>query len=329
MSKKYILSYSKLINRHSVCLVSLSNNGEKYMFYCIQDNLTKCNTLPDKDYIAIIPAEKAPESNIVQKYLSEIPVLLVNFHFSKVQFFPDFIYGSINIPEILISEDIGLSFICDSNGIIFIDRNNFASLCFDKIFELHRDKISSTGEMLYYMLDYMVSEDLEKMNAIQQNLVQLEQDILNNSSSEPIREITNFRNGTMKLYHYYIQLAGICGDLCNNSLSLFNEDAIRLFKILSEKISLLSHEAQQIWEYTSQIRDIYQQQLDVHQNSIMKFLTIVTTIFMPLTLITGWYGMNFTYMPELHFRYSYPIVFALCLIIATILCIIFKKKKWW
>lgn len=299
------------------------------MFYCIKNNLKACDSLPDDDYIAIIPAEKSAELNAVKKFISKIPTLLMNFHFSKLEIFSDFIYVSINIPEILIKEDACLSFIFDSHNIIFIDKNGFTSHCFEKIIELHKDKITSVGTLLYYMLDHIISGDLEKMNALQQNLAQLEQDILNNYNSEPIRQITDCRNNTMQLYHYYIQLTGIFGDLCNNTHNFFIEDERHLFQTLSNKVSLFGHEAQQIWEYTSQIRDVYQQQLDAHQNSIMKFLTIVTTIFMPLTVVTGWYGMNFSYMPELNFRYSYPVIFALSIVIVIILCIVFKKKKWW
>lgn len=299
------------------------------MFYCINNNLNPCDTLPGKNHIAIIPAEKASEFDFIKKYISKIPVLLMDFHFSKIEFFPDFAYGSVHIPEILIKESSGLSFICHSDSIILIDKNGFANQCFDKILELHRDKITSAGIALYYIFDYIISGDLEKMNAIQRNLAQLEQNILNDSNSEPIREITDCRNSTMKLYHYYIQLSGICSDLCNNTQNYLDENSRQLFQTLSNKISLFGHEAQQIWEYTSQIRDVYQQQLDAHQNSIMKFLTIVTTIFMPLTLVTGWYGMNFSYMPELKLRYAYPVIFALSIILVIILCVIFKKKKWW
>jgi len=60
----------------------------------------------------------------------------------------------------------------------------------------------------------------------------------------------------------------------------------------------------------------------------MSFLTIIATIFTPLTLITGWYGMNFKYMPELDWPYSYPIVFGVCVLIASTILIILKKKKW-
>ena len=59
----------------------------------------------------------------------------------------------------------------------------------------------------------------------------------------------------------------------------------------------------------SQLREAYQSQLSIRQNDLMKVFTVVTAIFLPLTLIVGWYGMNFANMPELHWRYGYPCVF--------------------
>ena len=77
-----------------------------------------------------------------------------------------------------------------------------------------------------------------------------------------------------------------------------------------------------------QLGDLYQSQIDLKQNRIMTILTVVTSIFMPLTLITGWYGMNFTYMPELDSPYAYPIVIIAALAIAIGSLLYFKKKKW-
>jgi magnesium transporter len=298
------------------------------MFYQIS-NLKPCDTLPEKDYVAIIPAENACSSPILKKFLSKIPTLLMNFHFSKVEFFADFVFVSIHIPEIFNGKTAQLSILFDMHNIIFIDQNGFSSVCFEKVIELHSKALSSAGTLLYYLLDYVISGDLEKMNALQQNLAALEQSILSEHISEPLKKITDCRNNTMHLYHYYIQLSEICGELYNKTQNFFTEEEQKQFQILSNQVTLLCHEAQQIWEYTSQIRDVYQQQLESHQNSIMKFLTMVTTIFMPLTLITGWYGMNFAYMPELTLNYSYPLVFALSILLVIILCIIFKRKKWW
>ena len=81
-------------------------------------------------------------------------------------------------------------------------------------------------------------------------------------------------------------------------------------------------------EYIIQLRDLVQNQLSVRQNKIMTLLTVVTSIFMPLTLITGWYGMNFRYMPELEYRVSYPMVLVICIVIVAVSLWWFRKQKW-
>ncbi|MBR3289563.1 MAG: magnesium transporter CorA, partial [Clostridia bacterium] len=81
-------------------------------------------------------------------------------------------------------------------------------------------------------------------------------------------------------------------------------------------------------DHTMQVRDLYNVQLDVRQNHIMTLLTVVTKIFMPLTLIVGWYGMNFRYMPELNWPISYPAVLIVSVAVVVFCLILFKKKKW-
>ena len=73
--------------------------------------------------------------------------------------------------------------------------------------------------------------------------------------------------------------------------------------------------------------DIEQNKLDLEQNNIMKVLTVVTTLIMPLTLLTGWYGMNLQ-MPEFHLKYGYYIIIGVAVAIFTGTLIYFKKKKW-
>ena len=80
--------------------------------------------------------------------------------------------------------------------------------------------------------------------------------------------------------------------------------------------------------YYIQIQDMYQSQIGVKQNDIMKTLTIVTTIVLPLSLLAGWYGMNFEYMPELTMRYSYYVVIAVSVIIVVASLILFLVKKY-
>ena len=76
-----------------------------------------------------------------------------------------------------------------------------------------------------------------------------------------------------------------------------------------------------------QIRELYQSQIDIQQNKVMSILTVVTTIFLPLTLIAGWYGMNFPNMPEFQWKYAYPVVIAVSVFIILLEIFFFKKKK--
>ena len=82
-------------------------------------------------------------------------------------------------------------------------------------------------------------------------------------------------------------------------------------------------------EYASQVCSEYQSQVDIAQNRIMKVLTIVTTLFLPLSLIAAWYGMNFEHMPELQWAYGYPAVIALSVLVVAVCLLWFKKRRYW
>jgi magnesium transporter len=75
------------------------------------------------------------------------------------------------------------------------------------------------------------------------------------------------------------------------------------------------------------VREAYQAQVDIEQNQIMKTFTVITAVFFPLSLIAGWYGMNFQ-MPEFGWRLGYPYVIALSAAVCAVCVICFKLKKW-
>jgi magnesium transporter len=74
--------------------------------------------------------------------------------------------------------------------------------------------------------------------------------------------------------------------------------------------------------------DIYLSSISNRMNAVMKVLTIIATIFMPLTFIAGIYGMNFKYMPELELHYGYPLILLVMLGIGVFMLIYFQKRRW-
>ena len=98
---------------------------------------------------------------------------------------------------------------------------------------------------------------------------------------------------------------------------------------ITEDVIRLREESQLLREYCTQIQSLFQSEIDIRQNRIMQILTIVTTIFLPLTLLVGWYGMNFSGMPELHWKYGYPAIILVSVAVVVLSLWVCKKKKFW
>lgn len=106
---------------------------------------------------------------------------------------------------------------------------------------------------------------------------------------------------------------------------LFDKKQRKYFGTIFDRADRLMDRTSYLLEYAQQVRDSYQSRVDAEQNSNMAFLTAISTIFFPLTLITGWYGMNFENMPEL--ENGYPRIILLSIAVVIICVIIFKRKK--
>ena len=117
-------------------------------------------------------------------------------------------------------------------------------------------------------------------------------------------------------------------ELEENENGFFSEENLRYFHLFMNLMARRHDSAVSLRDHTMQVRDLYNSQLEVRQNRTMTLLTVITTIFMPLTLIAGWYGMNFRYMPELEWPIAYPLVILVSIAIVVFCLILFKKKKW-
>ena len=105
------------------------------------------------------------------------------------------------------------------------------------------------------------------------------------------------------------------------------DENAQLWQMYTNRAERLHNYVEVLKDYLLELRELYQYQNDLRLNKIMTFLTVVTTIFLPLTLIAGWYGMNFTNMIAIKSSLGYPIVAAVSLIIVVAEIIYFKNKK--
>ena len=166
------------------------------------------------------------------------------------------------------------------------------------------------------------------MENYESELGKAELDIVNDTGLFSESRTEDIRGNIRDIMTHYEQLLDLSEVLEENENNFFAEENLRYFRMFSKRIERLRDRASSVRDYAIQIRELYKSRLETKQNRIMTLLTVVTTIFMPLTLITGWFGMNFKYMPELEMKYAYPAVIAISILIVIGSLIFFKKKKW-
>ena len=186
----------------------------------------------------------------------------------------------------------------------------------------------SLERFLYDFLEQIINKDLFIMEHYEEELNDIEDSILKAQNQNDLIRVNEIRSDIRKLLVHYEQIIDMTQELEENENGFFSEKNLRYIHLFMNLMARRHDSASSLRDYTMQVRDLYNVQIDVKQNSTMTVLTVVTTIFMPLTLIAGWYGMNFRYMPELEWIWSYPIVIGVSILIVIFCLVLFKKKKW-
>ena len=251
-------------------------------------------------------------------------------HMTKAEVNYDSLTGTFCIPDRKDPSVQGqtFAFALDEKGVAFIDDSGKAEQIVRSIQRTKKLRSPSLGRFLYDFLDHIVKDDLRLLEKYEDELEEIERMIDNDEISGTTSRTNAIRSDVRKLLMHYDQLIDLAQEFEENENEFFDQENIRYFRLFLSRMDRLTATATSLKDYTLQINDLNKAHLELKQNHIMTILTVVTTIFMPLTLITGWYGMNFRYMPELETIYAYPMVFGTCILIIIGSLAYFKKKKW-
>ncbi len=240
----------------------------------------------------------------------------------------DSLTGTFCIPNRLnLFEEHKFAFALDEKGIVFIDDSGVVKSMIQKIQISRRWRFPSLERFLYDFLEQIIKDDFRLMANYERELGMIEREIIENEDAMPNR-VNDMRGDIRDLRIHYEQLLDLGQIFEENENSFFEDENIRYFHLFLNRVERLRDMSSSIRDYTMQVRDLYKSHLDIKQNRIITILTVITSIFMPLTLITGWFGMNFKNMPELESPLGYPVVFIICVLIIISSLLFFKRKKW-
>ena len=242
----------------------------------------------------------------------------------------DALTGTVNVPDHIHFTDqkFQLAFVLDETGIVFIDNDSYTSDVIHDIREKRKWKYPSMERFIYDFLEETIKDDLDFLEKIENELSDIEDGIMKGNIEEYPIQLNDIRYDLMDMHTHYEHLIDMAKEFEENENEFFREENLRYFRLFAERVMRLQDTVSEEKDYIVQLRSLVSDQLSIKQNNIMTLLTVITTIFMPLTLIAGWYGMNFVDMPELKWVYGYPVVIVISILIIVISLIWFRKKKW-
>lgn len=221
--------------------------------------------------------------------------------------------------------------------LIYLDREDLFCFCEDERGLAAMKKCVPTADaegaandhMLYLFFLSMLRRDTEYMDTLESDITDEEDIALTRSGRDDYMDsIVVYRRELLRRKRYYEQLAAIFESLKNDDEKLLSRDTRRHFSILENRVDRLRSTVLNLRDYVTQMREAYQSAIDLQQNELMRFFTVITAVFLPLTLLVGWYGMNFKYMPELSWRYGYLGIILVSVGICVALIIQFRRKHW-
>lgn len=215
--------------------------------------------------------------------------------------------------------------------MIYIDKDDLFFLCENEVSYQVATRLFVTAETnekaMYLFFKNLFKGDTRFLEQLEDEISVLDDQVIDGNCDDIQAKIVDKRYQVLQLKKYYEQLDFLFDELCDNDNEILSDRSMTYFDIMRNKTTRLLSAVLNLRDYITQVRDSYQAKLDYDQNRVMKVFTMVTSIFLPLTLIAGWYGMNLQ-MPEFNWKYGYPGVIGASIVVCAIWYIFFKKKGW-
>ncbi|MFT7031312.1 MAG: magnesium transporter [Marinoscillum sp.] len=187
---------------------------------------------------------------------------------------------------------------------------------------------NSVEYLLYHCLDAVIDNYMGISEILRQQMEVMEMKLISDTSYDAPEQVMLLKKKVNVLRGYTVPLWDAFNQMQAEGEHFFHKDSKVYFRDISDHIKFLLTFFDTSREMLRDIMDLYQTNINNEMNKVMKTLTVVSAIFIPLTFVAGVYGMNFDFMPELHYEHGYIFVWLLMGLTTTIMVILMRFKKW-
>lgn len=251
---------------------------------------------------------------------------------SMVEVYDDYTFGILHVVDDLKTDDDWIGIYARRNQLVIvdiIDADKSTQTTFRILPEKLHNGTNSIEKMMAMFFDMLCGNDADTIEKLGVDLEELESSLVVNKAREDFNlSLLEIKKQLQRLHYYFEHMLDIAQAVYDNENGIFDEKKLMYVKNLIHKVERLNEDTVGLKNTIEHLQDAYFSYLDMKLNSTMKILTVLSSIFFPLTIIVGWYGMNFTSMPELTWRYGYLYVIALSVIVVIALVLIGMKRKW-
>lgn len=279
--------------------------------------------------LAVLSAEEYAAADVPGPLRLPEALSMGEARYCRTMIEPDRISGRLRIPGYRQQSACDLLFVWWQESLLILDKCGVVAPAMERMAEQRWQPVDTPASFLTELLLTMTAEEPGRIQQLEDRTAALEQAVLGDETEAFIDSMSELRKEFNRRGRYYAQLGEMAAMLGENAAERFSDAEMKRVACLARRAKALREETQMLREYASQVCSEYQSQVDIAQNRIMKVLTIVTTLFLPLSLIAAWYGMNFEHMPELKWAYGYPGVIALSVLVVAICLLWFKKRRYW
>jgi len=260
----------------------------------------------------ILNTDQRPKIEDLTDYLY---IVLRNFHNHE----NDTLYSEQ--VSIVLGKDFILSFQERESALFEPVRERLAS---------DKGKIRKAGSdyLVHALIDNVVDNYFILLEDMEERIEKLENDLVKQTTPANLQSIHRLKRELILLRKSLWPLRETISSLQRSDSPLIDEPNALYFKDIFDHIIAIIDTVDTFRDMLSGMLDIYLSSASMRLNEVMKVLTIIATIFMPLTFLAGVYGMNFNYMPELEWPWGYFGLWGIMLSIALLMLIFFRKKKW-